>query len=250
MRIDYTNLIDSATVPTALTADLAYPIANLQNQRLAKVWRTTAVTAQTVVVDLGTATTVQTAAVMGHNLTAGAVITLEGNAADSWGSPSVSTTITTIVSGMCLNYFAGGAQRYWRFTLDNATGGTSYIEVGRLWLGDYLDIDPTSLNDFSVTKHRSDTVTHGRGRQKYSTQGVGWRSFRLSFPRTGGTMLTAIQTMYDAIGNHRSVIFSNFNVRRDYPIVEPCYVSVNGDLTFNHTRAMKFSYSLNLEEER
>jgi len=250
MRIAYTNLIDSATAPTALTADLQYPVTNLQNQRLAKPWRSTAVTAQTVVVDLGTATNITAAAVIGHNLTSGAVITLEGNPADSWASPSVTTTITTITGGMCLNYFAGGSQRYWRFTIDNATGGTSYIEIGRLWLGTYLTVDPSSLVDFTVTKSRSDTVTFGRGRQKYATEGVGWRSFRLSFPRTRATMLTAIQTMYDAVGNHGSVIFSNFDTTRAYPIVEPCYCSIDGDINFSHAGRMSFTYGLNLEENR
>ena len=250
MRIAYTNLIDSATAPTALTADLQYPITNVQNQRLAKPWRSTAVTSQTVVIDFGVATTINTAAVIGHNLTDGAIITLEGNPADSWASPSVTTTITTITDGMCLNYFTSASQRYWRFTLNDATGGTSYIEIGRLWLGTYLTIDPSSLVDFRVVKHRSDTVTYGRGRQKYATEGVGWRSFHMSYPRTRATMLTAIQTMYDTVGNHGSVIFSNFDTTRAYPIVEPCYCSINGDVSFQHASRMAFSYSLELEEDR
>lgn len=249
MRIAYNNLVNAATAPTALTASPVYPIANIQNQRLAKPWRSTSITAQTIVVDLGSAQTISVAAVLGHNLTSGATITLEGNPSDSWGSASVSTTITTIVGGMCLNYFTGGSHQYWRFSIDNATGGTSYIEIGNLWLGTYHTFSPASLYDFRVIKHRSDTVTHGRGRQKYSTEGVGWRSFHLNFPRTAGSSLSAIQTMYDTVGNHTSVIFSNFNVRRDYPIVEPVYCSLNGDISFQHVRNMGFSYSLDLEEE-
>jgi len=250
MRIAYENAIDSATAPTALTADLQYPITNVQNQRLAKPWRSTSISAQTVVINFGTATSINTAAVMGHNLTAGATIGLMGNPTDSWGSPSVSTTITTIVGGMCLNYFTASSQQYWRFSLDNATGGTSYISIGRLWLGTYLTIDPSSLIDFSVTKNRSDTVAYGRGRQKYATEGVGWRSFRLSFPRTSNTMLESIQTMYDAVGNHGSMLFCNFDSLRTYPLVEPCYVSIVGEIAFRHTRFMKFEYGLTLTEDR
>ena len=251
MRISYTNLIDAASAPTCLTTDLLYPAANLQNQRLSKRWRSTSPTAQTVVVNLGSAMTVDTVAVLGHNLESSAAITIEAHTSDSWGTPALSAVSLTYNADTILQYWGSAAVfQYWRFTLDDATNTDGYVEAGRLWLGTYLSIDPSSTLAFTVTKQRSDTVAYGRDRQKYATEGVGWREFNLSFPRTNGSALTSIQTMYDTVGNHSSVIFSNFDSLRTYPLVEPVYCSIVGEVAFRHTRYMKFEYGITFEEDR
>ena len=164
--------------------------------------------------------------------------------------PSVITTLTAL-TGPILKYLAAAqTYQYWRFNLSDSSAASNYVEMGRPWLGTKIDIDPSSMYNFSVTKKRSDMVTYGRDRQKYATEGVGWRHFSLSFPRTGSSALTNILTMYDTVGNHSSVIFSNFNTTRSYTLVEPCYCSIVGDLDFSHARAQKYTYSLNLEEDR
>ena len=250
MRISYTNHIDSATAPTCLTTDLLYPASNMQNQRLSKRWRSTSATGQTIIIDLGSPKAVNTIALFGHGFTTSATLSINGNAANSWTAPSVVTSLTAL-TGPILKYLAASVTyRYWRFNLSDTSAANAYIELGRPWLGEYLTIDPASLDTFTVSKRRSDTVTYGRDRQKYATQGVGWRSFSLSFPKTGGAMLNAIQTMYDTVGNFNSVIFSNFDSSRSYPIVEPVYASIVGDIDFAHTRAQKYTYSLTLEEDR
>ena len=250
MRIAYENLIDAATAPTALTEDLLYPATNVQNQRLSKRWRSTAATAQTVVVDLGSAQAVDTVAILGHSLTTSAVVSIDANATDSWAGPSWTTSLTAL-TGPILKYLAAAqTYQYWRFNLSDSSAASNYVEAGRLWLGVKIAIDPSSMYNFSVSKRRSDTVTYGRDRQKYATEGVGWRSFSLSFPRTGSSALTNILTMYDTVGNHSSVIFSNFDTTRSYTLVEPCYCSISGELNFSHARAQKYTYSLELEEDR
>ena len=93
-------------------------------------------------------------------------------------------------------------------------------------------------------------MVYGTNRQKFSSVGVGWRRFSLSFPRTAQATLELVQTMIDTVGNHSSFIFCNFNTDRTYEIVEPCYVSLNGSVGFRHTRNMKFEYSLELEEDK
>ncbi len=251
MRISYTNLIDAGTAPTVLTEDLLYPLENLQNQRLAKRWRSTTPTAQTIIFDLGSAQAIDTLAVLGHNLQGSATVIVEAHTSDSWGTPALSAISLTYNTGAILRYLsAPETYRYWRYTLDDPTNTDGYVEAGILWLGTFLALNPSSLDAFTVTKKRGDTVVHGRDRQKFATEGVGWRSIDLSFPRTGGTALTAIQTMYDTVGNHGSLIFSNFDSLRIYPIVEPLYCSIVGDIDFRHTRFMQFTYPLSLEEDR
>ncbi len=251
MRIAYANLIDAGSAPTALTTDLLYPVENMQNQRLAKRWRSTDASAQTIVVNLGSAQAVDTLAILGHNLQGSATVIVEAHTSDSWGTPALSAITLTYNAGAILKYLAAAQTfQYWRYTLNDPTNTDGYVEVGRPWLGEYLAIDPSSLTAFTVGKRRSDTVTYGRDRQKYATEGVGWREFDLSFPRTAGTALTAILSMVDTVGLHSSFIFSNFDSLRTYPIVEPCYVSLTSDIAFKHTKYMKFTYNLTMEEDR
>jgi len=250
MRIAYHNEIDAlaASSLTALTSDANYPIANVQDQRLTIVWHSTSDSAQTVIIDLGAPATVNTVAIMGHNIGAAAsTLTVAGGTT----STTFATAITlTWNADMILKFFTGQSKRYWKFTIDDKTNPDTYLSIGRLWLGTYITVDPSALNDFTVSKLRSDNVAYGRSRQKFASKGVGWRKFELSFPKTGGTMLTAIQTMYDTVGKHSSLIFCNFDTDVSYPIVYPCYCSIQEDLEFNHRGRMKFDYSLVLEEDK
>ena len=249
MRIAYDNLLDDGTL-TESSQNTAYPAENVQDQRLAKPWRTLVLTAVTCIVNLGSAKAIDTIAIIGHNLTTSATITVNANAADSWGSPSYTTSLTAL-DNMVLKYLTTAqTYQYWRFNLDDSTNTNAYLSIGRLWLGAKLDIDPASTNSFRVSKRRSDTVTYGRGRQKFATPGSGWRSFSFNFRRTSGSMLTAIQTMYDTVGNHSSLIFSNFNALRSYEIVEPCYCSIVGNIDFAHQNRMRFDYALEIEEDK
>lgn len=249
MRIAYTNLYDDGS-GSASTVNTLYPIANTQDQRLAKPWRSTDPSAQTVVIDLGSAQDVDTIAIIGHSFSGSAALTIQAHASDSWGAPTFATALT-FSANMILKYLASAQTfRYWRFVMDDPTNTLGYLTVGRFWLGEYLTIDPSSLTDLRVTSRRTDKVTMSRGQQKYASEGVGYREFDLSFPQTENTMLESIQTMYAAVGNHSSVIFSNFDTTRAYAIVEPCYCSIVGSIAFQHARNMQFRYALKLEENK
>lgn len=247
MRIVYDNLVDSATAPTASTADPLYPIENVQNQRLAKRWKVTAGTAQTAVIDLGATAAVATVAILGHTISSSATLTISANATDAWTAATYVTSLTYNAGAILRFLPSAQSYRYWQFGIDDA--GNAF-EVGRLWLSGYQQIEPSSLLGFTVEKKRSDVVAYGRDRQKYATEGVGWREFKLSFPRTGGSALTAIQTVIDTVGQHKSVIFCNFDSDRSYEIVEPCYCSVQSDVAFRHTNRLRFEWSVTLEEDR
>lgn len=241
MRIVYENLIDAATLSVSPAASSDHPIANVQDQRLSTVWEATSTASQALSIDLGSAMSVNTYAVMGHNLTEGTSIVFTGG---STTACSAVTSTLTWNAGMILLFAASGTYRYWKLTV---SGNDDPLSIGRVWLGTYLTIDPSSLLDFTVTKKRSDYVSHGPARQKYSTEGIGWRSFNLSFPPSEESMVATVKTMYES-AKSSSVIFCNFDTIRDYGIVEPCYCSM-GDLKFKHTESGLYAYELTLEEE-
>jgi hypothetical protein len=191
---------------------------------------------------------VNTAAILGHNIKSGTTVKIQANNSDEWSAPDIDETFTYVADERPILKFLDAIKvyKYWRFTFT----GQASVEAGRLWLGEYLQITPSSLLDFRVTKRRSDLVIYGRDRQKFANPGVGWRKFELSFPKTETTMIHKIETMYDAVGTHTSFIFCNFDTTREWPLIEPCYSSLEGDLEFAHNARQKYSYRLIIEEDK
>jgi hypothetical protein len=252
MRMAYLNLIDdiAASAFTALGSAVGYPIENVQEQRLSVRWRSAAVTAQTVIIDFGTEQTVTTAAILGHNISSSATassILLSARADTGFTAGNVIATLTRNENAI-LKFFTGAPFRYFQFSIDDPSNTDGYLDIGRLWLGDYITVSPSSLLGFTVIKRRSDMVSFGKNRQKFATPGENWRRFEFAFPPTGGSALTAIQTMYDAVGNHSAFVFTNLDTDYSYPLVYPCYVSIDGDLTFTHDKYQRYAYGLQMEE--
>ena len=96
-----------------------------------------------ITIDLGSAQTITAVALGDHNLTDSATITVKGNTADSWGAPAYSQSVT--LADIATLYLSE-SYRYWRFTVDDS--GTpnpdDYIQVGILYLGDYLQLAQNS----------------------------------------------------------------------------------------------------------
>jgi hypothetical protein len=196
-----------------------------------------------------------TVAIMGHNISEDAAIKVELNDWDEWNytdgsGSSIIQEVLTWDDETILKMFTKVKRQYVKFTINDPNNDDGIIKIGRIWGGPYLDISPSSLDDFTVTKKRSDRNIYGINRQKWSDTGVGWREFNLSFPRTEATMLNSIQTMYDEVGTHSSLIFANFDTLRSWPIVEPLYCSIVGEITMRHRGRQKYEYSLRLEEDK
>lgn len=203
---------------------------------------------------------VDTVAIMGHTITAGADVKVQLNDWNEWNyvDGSGSSIIQHTMSwdeDMILTFLDSKVKRqYVKFSINDPGNEAGTISIGRIWIGDYLDVSPSALLNFTVTKKRSDRRIYGRNRQKWAEEGVGWRQFDLSFPRSSASgptsMIAKIARMYDTVGLHDSLIFANFDTVRDYEIVEPVYCSITTDLTFTHTRRQRYEYRLSLEEDK
>jgi hypothetical protein len=243
VRICYENYIDTATIAESPAADASYPSSNVQDQRLATKWKATSTAAQSLAINLAQPDSVRVYALIDHNIASSATITMKyGNTA----AVSAGTVTLTHNDGMIVLF--ASALSYYCYQLDISANDVP-VEIGRVWIGDYITIDPSSLLDFRVIKKRSDNVAYNMNRQKYASEGSSWRRFELSFPPSNEAMTSLISAMYDFAQNHTSMIFCNFDTDRSYAIVEPCYVSIDGTVDFNHVERMKFGYSLALEEE-
>lgn len=142
----------------ASSADSEFPVANLAHPFRSKVWRTTGKTDENVVIDLGAATNIDSVALIfdplgGIKFTTSATITIQANATDSWGTPSVSQALTVdTVNKTATHFFATNqSYRYWRLRLQDATNTRTYLEVSKLLLSKATQLTQTPDIGFKYT---------------------------------------------------------------------------------------------------
>jgi hypothetical protein len=131
--------------------------------------------------------------------------------------------------------------------LDDPTNTDGYIKVGRLFLGEYLQMDPSSLIEFPETRARTDNVTYSIGNQMYGDKGVEYISYNYAFPQSGTTARTNINSMWGTVGRWKPFFFTNFDTT--YTVIEPIYCHLTNDLSYNHVGGSQWSgYQLNIRE--
>lgn len=141
MRLMYSNLVDfSATAITAGSEASDLPASNVQHPHRGKVYRTgTAAAAEWVKFNLGTAQAVQCVILLDHTLTSGdSTIRLQGNATDSWGSPSVDETLTFNAGTLAKFLSAAQTYQWWRIIFTKASAGVTR-DIGRIFLGPFIE---------------------------------------------------------------------------------------------------------------
>ncbi len=246
MRIIYSNLWDLYTL-TESQEDANYPVENTQDTRLVKVWRTDTASASTIVLDAGTGSTItaDSCAVINHNFSGSSETKIQAHASDSWGSPSVSTVVTFRAGTMVL-FFTSASFRFWRFSFDDTTNTDGFYEVGRLMLGEYLQVDPSSLVEFPEKHVRNDNVAFSRSNQHYADQGSGWKELSYQFQDSDDTMKGKVEVMWGSVGKFIPILLMNYDTT--FTVVEPLYASITNDLTFGHKKFDRWDYSINLRE--
>lgn len=246
MRILYNNLFDDYDLIES-HEDANYLVENVQDMRLAKVWRTETASAATIYIDAGTGETItcDTAAIINHNFTASAGIIVQASTAATFTPVHLSANVT-FRSGPMVVFFNSGAHRFWRFSFDETTLEAGYYEVGRLMLGEFLQVDPSSLVEFPEKHPRSDRLSFSISNQPYSDKGVGHKELKYQFEYATNTMKSSMVTMWDDVGKHTPILFMNYNDK--FTVIPPLYCSIIDDMVFDHLKFDKWNFSLSLRE--
>ena len=247
MRAIYNNVYDSPDTIEANSEATNYEVENTQEISLDKKWRSTGLANEDIIIDAGAGSTftINSIAIIGHNLTSGATIDFQMNATDAWGAPSVDESITWR-DGIIVHYLSSSqSYRFARLNFSDAGNTDGYIEVARVFMSVYLQFDPSSTIEFDITNNRNDMQVFSSSNKIWSREGSGWRTFEYSFPKTGSTMIASLRTMYDLIGRHKPFVFMNFD--STFSVIEPAYVVIMNN--FNESwRSARAGYSLTLRE--
>jgi len=246
MRILYNNLWDDYDL-TESHEDANYPVENTQDIRLAKRWRTETASAASIVIDAGTGATItcDTCAVIEHNFNASAGVFIQANATDSWAGASLSAQVSYRAGPMVL-FFTSSAYRFWRFSFDHLTNADGYYEIGRLMLGAYLQIDPSSMVEFPEKHPRSDRLSFSISNQPYTDEGMGHKELSYQFQYAGNTMKASMVTLWETVGKHTPLLLMNYDTT--YTVIEPLYCSIVDDMEFSHLKHDKWNFNLELRE--
>jgi hypothetical protein len=89
----------------------------------------------------------------GAKLTTAAVVKIQANATDSWGSPSVDVTLTFDETPEVYSYFWTTAQshRYWRVNVVDPANPNLYVELSKVILGKATQLSRAPDNGFSIS---------------------------------------------------------------------------------------------------
>ena len=189
--------------------------------------------------------TADAAAIVNHNLSADATIKIEGNDYDSWNGPPVSETMTWRAETI-VKFITSVSYPFWRFSITDPNVNGGYFEVGRLVLGEYLQIDPSSLVEFPEKHPRSDQQHFSVSNQIYTDEGIEHKEFDYRFEHAGGTTKTAIETMWNSCGKFKPLLLMNYDT--SYATIPPLYASVTNDIIFEHLKFDKWSFDISLRE--
>ena len=246
MRILYANLWDNYTLVES-QEDANYPAENTQDMRLSKVWRTATASATTIYIDAGSGLTItcDTAAILAHNFTASAGIVVQASTAATFATIHLSANVT-YRSDIMVVFFASGAHRFWRFSFNETTNPDGYYQIGRLMLGAYLQVDPSSLVEFPEDHVRSDRQQFSVTNQLYADIGVGHKEYRYSFEYANASAKTLMQTMWDTSGRHGPFLFLNYD--ETYTVIPPVYCVLTEDMTFTHLLHDFWKFDMKLRE--
>jgi hypothetical protein len=204
MRIIWNNVWDTHEI-TANSEASGYPAANLQDISCEVVTRSTGDTSEWWKIGDGvTKIKMSSFAIINHNFTSGATVTLQGNDTDSWGAPSKEEVITYNADIMT-KFFTEGEYYYWRLLVADASNPDEYIEIGRLAGGEYLQmppIEPGLTYPKITTSTREFTVTG----QVYGDKGRIHRTPGFAFPIIEDDERVDIDEMFDGVHNIKPVV--------------------------------------------
>jgi len=222
VRIFYDNLIDlSATVITAGSEAADLPASNVQHPHRGKVYRTgVSAAAEWIKFDLGSAQAVQAVILLDHTLTASdTTIKLQGNATDSWGSPSVDETITFNAGTMVLYLSAEQTYRWWRVIFTKSAAGETR-DIGRVFLGPYVECTQSfRYGDAEIKPVDLSETDRALGGQTFSEIKPIYNEIKGSFYWIDDTQATLLKSLSDTVGTHTPFFLSIDPTNKGYDLL-------------------------------
>jgi hypothetical protein len=247
-RFYWNNLADAATtVETSSSEATEHPLANIANIWPTFEFRTNGLGAYDFLKwDLATAQYVSCFILWNHNIQAGATILLQGNATDSWGSPTFNELITWSEDNLVYIFAAAVSLRWWRLVVIDPTNPDGYISAGHRFLGTYFQPGESNASRVPSLIDPSE-IAFSRGGQMTAAQLVGYDQMSYKFDAVSAADQATMKTIYRTIGK-----FKPYYIIEDsnFPTTTVYYVHNITPWTFGHLTYGYKTFQLDVETMR
>lgn len=213
-RIIRNFVINPSVSLTASTSNSEFPVSNLQDQLRSKVWRTTSIASQSVIIDLKTTESIDSFAVFFRKnqvikLTGGATLRLEGNASPDFTSPLFTQTLSLDSDSGVISHFLTAPQtlRYWRFFLDDPGNPHGHFEVSNIVLGSSDKFDGVSVG-FKWSVLDPSRVRSTAFGQRYYDVFPARKGFEFEIPLEAFSVFETLINNYNIVGKTESIMLS------------------------------------------
>ena len=249
MRIFWDNEINEDATLSVSSNEAANPKRFLYDSYLSNFWLATGNTSEYVQIDAGSGNTIDVNAVgiAGHNLTSGATIKIQGNATDSWTSPSLDETITWQADTI-MHFRASTAQyRYFRLSLADS-GNSSNIQIGHLFFGTYLQMPGFSSN-VQIQENYEATRNINRAGGVKGSMDYYYRTVNVRFVDMTNSKRNDILTMMRSVYNYKPIYCAVWE--NDLTFEPPIYGVISGTAIQSlKSRGTTFTFPLQIREVR
>lgn len=244
MRIAFANKWDDYTI-TATTEHANYPKENTQDSRLSYYTRTTGLSDQYWTIDLGSAQACTCACIGGHNLTSSATLRIEASS-DNFATIHFTSNITDWMVGPIVHFFASQTYRYWRFYIDDDTNTDLYLQIGRFFVGTFLQVTPTSEVPFTQGSFDTSKVSFSISGQSYLDKGLTGKIYKYSFPSTSYAQKVLIDAFYSDVSIGTPFFF--VNTENSYSVFVPMYCVLQEPIEWKYSGSNLFTYGFSIKE--
>ncbi len=178
----------------------------------------------TIDVDMLSAREVSAIVLYDHNLTPSATIAIEMDSAATFdsgigGAPEYSEAISYNAEKIVHYMAAPTTKRYARISITDTTNGDGFIEIGELYIGDYLELSRTysrmPSRPLESVFTRRETAAGVRRHRYYNAR----RKLNYNFQFLTLADMTSLEEMYDALNDRDAGTLKPFwfNEDADYP---------------------------------
>ena len=154
----YLKFADSLIADATLTPDTEnalYPVENLQAEPAAETYRSTSASNQKILIDFAAPVLVGMFAVVNHNLTDGATITLRGGSSQDPDGNDFELVIPWAIRNAWVLFDSDETWQYWSLTIDDLSNPDGVLEIGLLLQGLKWEL----TRDFDLgSRRRRETV--------------------------------------------------------------------------------------------
>jgi hypothetical protein len=191
------------------------------------------------------------AGLLEHNLTGNSPITLEAwNDYSEGGLEYTRQTLYATPRHLVAALTDAGEYRHAKLSLSDPNNADNYIEIGRLFLGPYYQVDKGFRKDFTASLINGSREQVSPTGQSYGDKGVTLRRYSLAFDYWNRTAKAAIDAIMEDVGKWQPIIALLDEDNQLAGQLPPLYCVIPEDVSYTHRHNYIWRGNLVFEERK